>query len=96
VLSVPPSLPELYDLPEVRELNPGFALLRQAFQTGVVSRPSGVTGNKYPGVSEAYSRSVHSVLAGEKGAPEAAADLENELVRITGFKKGPPQAEQHP
>jgi len=33
---------------------------------------------------------VHSVLTGEKSAPEAAAALENELVRITGFKKGPP------
>jgi hypothetical protein len=30
------------------------------------------------------------VLTGEKSAPEAAAALENELVRITGFKKGPP------
>jgi len=91
VLSVPPSLPELYDVPEVRELNPGFVLVRQAFQTGVVSRPSDVTGQKYPDVSEAYSRAVHSVLAGENSAPEAAAALENDLVRITGFKKGPPQ-----
>jgi len=29
------------------------------------------------------------VLTGEKSAPEAAAALENELVRTTGFKKGP-------
>jgi trehalose/maltose transport system substrate-binding protein len=34
---------------------------------------------------------VHSVLTGERSAPEAATALENELVRITGFKKGPPQ-----
>jgi trehalose/maltose transport system substrate-binding protein len=33
---------------------------------------------------------VHSVLTGEKSAPEAAAALENELVQTTGFKKGPP------
>jgi len=89
VLSVPPTLTELYDVPEVIG-NPGFATLREAFRTGVVSRPSNVTGQKYPDVSEAYARAVHSVLTGEKSAPEAAAALENELVRITGFKKGPP------
>jgi trehalose/maltose transport system substrate-binding protein len=94
VLSVPPTLPELYDLPEVVGPNPGFAPLRQAFRTGIVSRPSNVTGNKYPEVSEAYSRAVHSVLTGEKSAPKAAADLEIELIRITGFRKGPPQADQ--
>jgi len=33
---------------------------------------------------------VHSVLTDEKGAPEAVAALERELVRITGFKVGPP------
>jgi trehalose/maltose transport system substrate-binding protein len=90
VLYVPPTLPELYDVPEVRGPNPGFSLLRQAFRTGTVSRPSDVTGAKYPAVSAAYSQAVHSVLAGEKPASEAAAALENELVRITGFKKGPP------
>jgi hypothetical protein len=40
---------------------------------------------------------VHSVLTGEKRAPEAAAALEDELVRTTGFKKGPPLAKSaHP
>ena len=41
-------------------------------------------------MTDAYIQAVHSVLTGEKSAPEAAAALENELVRITGFKKGPP------
>jgi hypothetical protein len=37
------------------------------------------------------------VLTGEKRAPEAAAALENELVRITGFKTGPPSGKSaHP
>jgi trehalose/maltose transport system substrate-binding protein len=90
VLSVPPTLPELYDLPETLEPNPSFALLSQAFRTGLVSRPSNVTGKKYQHVSDAYIQAVHSVLTAEKSAPEAAAALETELVRITGFKKGPP------
>jgi trehalose/maltose transport system substrate-binding protein len=94
VLSQPPTLPELYNVPEVLEPNPRFALLRQAFQTGIVSRPSDVTGKKYEDVSDAYIQAVHSVLTGEKSAPEASVALENELVRITGFKNGPPQGNQ--
>src|SRR5712692_7339037 len=90
VLSQPPTLPELYKLPEVLEPNPRFALLSQAFRTGMVSRPSDVTGKKYQDVTDAYIQAVHSVLTGEKGAPEAAAALEDELVRLTGFKTGPP------
>jgi trehalose/maltose transport system substrate-binding protein len=90
VLSQPPTLPELYNLPEVLALNPRFDLLSQAFRTGMVSRPSNVTGKKYQDVTDAYIQAVHSVLTGEKSAPEAAAALENELVHITGFKKGWP------
>src|SRR5216683_738091 len=90
LLTQPPTLPELYSLPEVLEANPRFDVLSQAFRTGIVSRPSNVTGKKYQDVTEAYIQAVHSVLTGEKGAPEAAAALEDELVRITGFKKGSP------
>jgi trehalose/maltose transport system substrate-binding protein len=90
VLSEPPTLPELYDRPEVLDPHPRFVLLSQAFRTGMVSRPSNVTGTKYREVTDAYVQAVHSVLAGQKSAPEAAAGLENELFRITYFKKGPP------
>jgi trehalose/maltose transport system substrate-binding protein len=90
-LSEAPTRPELYGLPEVLEPNPRFALVPQAFGTGVVSRPSNITGKKYEDVSNVYMQAVHSVLTGERSAPEAATALENELVRITGFKKGPPQ-----
>jgi trehalose/maltose transport system substrate-binding protein len=94
VLSQPPTLPELYNVPAVLESNPRFNLLNQAFRTGIVSRPSNVTGKKYQEVTDAYIQAVHSVLTGEKGAPEAAAALEDELVRTTGFKKGPPLGNQ--
>jgi trehalose/maltose transport system substrate-binding protein len=89
VLSQPPTLPELYSLPEVLASNPRFALLSQAFRTGMITRPSNVAGKKYQEVTDAYIEAVHSVLTGEKRAPEVAAALEDELVRITGFKKGP-------
>ena len=93
VFSQPPTQPDLYDLPAVLEPNPRFALLRQAFRTGIVLRPSNVTGKKYHDVTNAYIKAVHSVLTREKSGPEAAAALENELVRITGFKKGSPPAQ---
>jgi trehalose/maltose transport system substrate-binding protein len=90
VLSQPPTLTELYSLPGVLEPDPRLDLLSQAFRTGIVSRPSNVAGKKYQDVTDAYIRAVHSVLTGQRGAPEAAAALEDELVRTTGFKKGPP------
>ena len=90
VLSEASTRPELYELPEVIEALPNFAVLSLAFRSSVVSRPSNVTGEKYDEVSSAYIKAVHSVLTGEKRAPEAAAALESELVRITGFKTGPP------
>jgi trehalose/maltose transport system substrate-binding protein len=96
LLSQPATLPELYNLPEVLQSNPRFDLLSQAFRTGMVLRPSDVAGKKYQEVSDAYIQAVHSVLTGEKSAPEAAAALENELVRTTGFKKGPPPGKSQP
>ena len=90
VLSEPPTLPALYDVPEVLEANPRFGLLSQAFRTGLVARPSAVTGKKYGDVTDAYIRVVHAVLTGKQNATEGALALESELVRITGFKTGPP------
>jgi trehalose/maltose transport system substrate-binding protein len=92
LLSQPPTLPQLYNLPEVAEPNPRFELLNQALRTGTVMRPSNVTGKKYQEVTDAYIQSVHSVLTGEAAAPEAAAALEKELVRITGFRKETPRS----
>jgi trehalose/maltose transport system substrate-binding protein len=90
LLSQPATLPELYNLPGVLQANPRFDLLGQAFRTAIVLRPSDVSGKNYQEVTDAYIQAVHSVLIGEKSAPEAAAALENELIRTTGFKKGLP------
>jgi trehalose/maltose transport system substrate-binding protein len=56
----------------------------------LVIRPASETGSQYEQVARAYIAAVHSVLTGEKPAPEAAAALEKELARITGFPIGPP------
>jgi len=97
-LSVPPTQHQLYEQSEVLEPNPYFAPLGQAFRAGVVvSRPSDVAGKNYEAVTEAYIQAVHSVLTREQSAPKAAAALEKELIRITGFKTGPPsRGSTHP
>jgi trehalose/maltose transport system substrate-binding protein len=77
----PPLRPEVYDRPSLAD-SPN--------SSGIVSRPSSVTGYKYEQVAKAYIGAVHAVLAGEQGAPEAAAELEKQLIDITGFTPGPP------
>ena len=79
----------LYELPSVLQLYPQFPQLRQK-GGGVVARPSIVAGQKYEEVTRAYISAVHSVLTGETAPSTAAADLERELIEITGFKRGPP------
>jgi trehalose/maltose transport system substrate-binding protein len=79
----------LYDEPMVESQN-------NSEKTGplkpiVVSRPSSIAGRSYEQVTRAYFGAVHSVLTGEKRAPEAAAELEKQLVEITGFRSGPPR-----
>ena len=55
-------------------------------RSSIISRPSSVTGRAYEQVSAAYVAAVHSVLTGKETAPTAAAALEKQLIRITGFR----------
>lgn len=80
---------ELYALPSLLQSYRRFDALNQQ-GGGVVVRPSVVSGQKYEEVTRAYIRAVHSVLTGEQRASVAAADLEKELVEMTGFRKGQP------
>jgi trehalose/maltose transport system substrate-binding protein len=84
--SQPPTIPDLYKDPEALKANPHFALLEQLFNEGLVARPSTLTSKKYTEVSALYFGAVHSVLTREKPAAKAAADLEKQLVQITGMK----------
>jgi len=84
--SQPPTFPDLYQDPQALKANPHFAQLEQLFHEGLVVRPSTLTGAKYTEVSEAYFGAVHSVLTREKPAAKAVADLERQLVQITGMK----------
>jgi trehalose/maltose transport system substrate-binding protein len=76
---------ELVELPSV--LDP-----QNRTQRGdVVSRPSNLSSGTYEAVTAAYIKAVHSVLTGHRNATDATADLEKDLVAITGLTIGPPQ-----
>jgi trehalose/maltose transport system substrate-binding protein len=87
--SEPPARLELQELPAV--LTPFLRPAESKHPPGsVVARPSVVAGQHYEEVTKAYIREVRSVLTGEKPPSAAAEALEQELVAITGFRRGPP------
>ena len=81
---------QLYDLPHILQAYVSSAQLSRQ-SSRLVSRPSNVTGHGYENVTKAYIQAVHSVLTGQRRAPEAAAELEKQLIQITGFRPGPPE-----
>jgi trehalose/maltose transport system substrate-binding protein len=87
---------EFYDPTAILRTNRNSAGNGKQLVSGVVARPSTVAGEKYEEVSRAYIQAVRSVLLGQSRAPEAAASLEQQLVRITGFKPGPPSRNRVP
>jgi trehalose/maltose transport system substrate-binding protein len=80
---------ELYELPAILKAYPELQKSEES-RGGLVARPSVAAGSKYEDVTRSYIRAVHAVLTGEKVPSVAAADLEKELVEITGFRTGPP------
>jgi trehalose/maltose transport system substrate-binding protein len=87
--SQPPKELELAQLPDLLRLYPRVAAARE-HGGGVVVRPSMAAGPQYEAVTKAYIAALRSVLTREKTATLAAADLEKQLVQITGFRTGPP------
>lgn len=81
---------EIANLPTVSEMDHDS---KKPIEQGIdlARRPSVEAGARYKQVSAAYAEAVHAVLTGQKRAPEAAADLEKQLIEITGFRTGPPK-----
>ena len=79
----------VYDLSTATGRNSGSSLAGK-LQPMIVPRPTRVSGERYDQVSRAYSSAVHSVLTGQKRASDAASELEQDLIRITGLHRGPP------
>ena len=81
----------IYDAPDAkRTVHPSLA--GNPSRAIVISRPTEISAPNYAEVSNEYSKAVHSVLTGEKKAPDAAAELEQVLSKITGLHRGPPVA----
>jgi trehalose/maltose transport system substrate-binding protein len=88
--NIPPGGAEIYNLPLVLDVYSDSEKQNQ-HRIDFVRRPSVEAGVRYKQVSAAYAATVHSVLTGQKRAAEAAAELEMQLVQITGFRTGPPK-----
>lgn len=78
-----PTIPALYDDPDVLEANPFFADLAASLEAAT-ARPSTATGADYNRVSNAFSRAVHAVLAGKREAAGALAELDAQLRDLLG------------
>jgi len=76
-----PTVPALYQKPEVLEANPFYAELYETF-TDAVPRPSSVTGGRYNQISSEFWTAVSSVLAGRTAAADALATLAPRLERL--------------
>lgn len=86
-----PGQPVVYEPPSISkpQVRPKGAASQRV--SNIVTRPSVATGPAYERATKAYFIAVHSVLTGRKAAPEAAAELEKQLIEITGFGTGPPR-----
>ncbi|MEJ2516141.1 MAG: ABC transporter substrate-binding protein [Gammaproteobacteria bacterium] len=78
-----PTIPALYEDPEVLDANPFFARLAGALDAAT-PRPSAATGVHYNRVSNAFASAVHAVLSGERDAAEAVAALDRQLRELLG------------
>ena len=77
-----PTIPSLYEDPDVLAANPFLGELAKAVGN-TVNRPAQATGIRYNQVSAEFSASVHEILTGRRGAKEALADLDRALVRVS-------------
>jgi trehalose/maltose transport system substrate-binding protein len=81
-----PTIPQLYENPDLRQALPIVAELRNAGEGAWVVRPSTAAGNKYRAVSESYYQAVHQILSSRTSPAEGLKELEKTLVRITGMR----------
>lgn len=77
-----PTIPELYDDPEVLQAVPFFGSLKATF-VDAVARPSRVTGARYNQVSSEFFSTAHSVLSGQEQAGPALEALATKLDRLS-------------
>jgi len=84
-----PTQAQFFEPPSISD--PRVSPVASNQRASIVARPSIAAGSTYKQVSRAYIDAVHSVLTGQRRAPEVAAELEKQLIEITGFSAGPPK-----
>lgn len=84
-----PSRPDVYSDASVQTAIPFYATAQTAL-ANAVARPSIVTGSDYDSVSTQVFTRVHNALTGTSSPSTALANLESDLVGITGFSTGAP------
>jgi trehalose/maltose transport system substrate-binding protein len=80
--SLNPTIPALYEDPEILAAAPFFADLT-GIMASAVARPSAVTGRRYNQVSNAFWSTVHLVLSGRQPADTGLAALRRRLDRMS-------------
>lgn len=76
-----PSLPALYQDPDILAANPFMGELLGVFNSAV-ARPATVAGLKYPQLSQLLWDASHDVLAHKRNGAEAVKRLEDQLRRV--------------
>jgi trehalose/maltose transport system substrate-binding protein len=77
-----PTIPRLYEAPELLAVNPNLPRLGEMFREGISLRPARSAGTMYPVVSRAYFEAVHAVLTRKQTGVEAAHELQDQLHRM--------------
>lgn len=77
-----PTLPRLYDDPELTKVVPQAEALRKTGLADWVARPSSVTGNAYADISKTYYTAVHAVLSRQIAAEEALHNVEKRAIEL--------------
>jgi trehalose/maltose transport system substrate-binding protein len=77
-----PTLPRLYDDPELMKAVPQAEALREAGLTDWVARPSSVARNAYANLSRTYFTAVHAVLSRQIPAEEALHNVEKRAIEL--------------
>lgn len=82
-----PTVPALYEDPELVEANPLFGAMGPILATAY-PRPSGVTAERYNDASSLFFSAVHSVLTASSDAQTAMEDLELDLEDLVSDMMG--------
>ncbi len=76
--SMLPTIPAVYDDPDVAAANDFIPRLKSVFEAAV-GRPSAQTADLYPELSTIFYQQLNQVISGSKSAADAAASMEEDM-----------------